>query len=88
MPAQRLQQLLQQLHQEVEALGNQSSLEKIRLEQLIQEIEQALTEQDHSELHASVLDGLRAKLAGLEADHPTAAGVVRRLMQTLSDMGI
>jgi hypothetical protein len=87
MPTQRLQTLLQQLQEEIANLDESSSDEKQRLEQLLSDIELTLS-QETAEQHATMLDSLRAKLIETEADHPTASGVVRRLMQTLGDMGI
>ena len=87
MPTKRLQALLQQLQEEIAQLDESSPDEKQRLEQLVSDIESALG-QETAEQHATMLDGLRAKLIETESDHPTASGVVRRLMQTLGDMGI
>jgi len=87
MPTKQLQTLLQQLQQEITQLGESSPEEKQRLENLVHEIESALN-QDSAEQHATLLDSLRAKLIETETEHPTASGIVRRLMQTLSDMGI
>ena len=87
MPTKRLQALLQQLQEEITQLDESSSDERQRLETLVSEIEATL-DQDSAEQHATLLDNLRAKLIETEADHPTASGVVRRLMQTLGDMGI
>ena len=86
MPTQRLQQLLQQLNAEIRELDESNMEEKQRLEALIAEIETALA-QDEAE-HAGLLDGLRAKLVEIDSEHPTASGVMRRLMQALGDMGI
>ena len=87
MPTQRLQQLLQKLEEEVRELGDSNLEEKQRLETLIDEIETALADEDEAH-HASLLDGLRAKLIEMDSEHPTASGVMRRLMQALGDMGI
>ena len=86
MPTQRLQQLLQKLNEEVRELEESNLEEKQRLESLISEIEDALA-QDEAE-HAGLLDNLRAKLVEMDSEHPTASGVMRRLMQALGDMGI
>ena len=87
MPTKRLQALLQQLQEEITQLDESSLDEKQRLEQLVTDIESTL-EQETVEQHATMLDSLRVKLIETESDHPTASGVVRRLMQTLGDMGI
>ena len=87
MPTKRLQALLQQLQEEITQLDESGSDERQRLETLVHEIEITL-DQDSADQHATLLDNLRAKLIETETDHPTVSGVVRRLMQTLGDMGI
>jgi len=87
MPTKRLKVLLQQLQEEIAQLGESSPEEKLRLEGLMNEIESAL-KQGSSDSHATLVDNLRAKLIETENDHPTASGIIRRLMQTLGDMGI
>lgn len=87
MPTKRLQLLLQQLQEEIVQIEESSTVERQRLQSLINDIEIAL-DQDTTEQHATLLDNLRTKLIELEADHPTASGIARRLIQTLGDMGI
>jgi hypothetical protein len=87
MPTKRLQALLQQLQEEIAQMDESSLAEKQRLEVLVGEVEAAL-EQESVDQHASLLDNFRVKLLETESDHPTASGIVRRLMQTLGDMGI
>lgn len=87
MAKNHLHMLLKHLHQEVDGLNNSSAGEKTRLENLIAEIETVL-EKDAPEEHASAMNGFRGKLIEFENDHPTASGVIHRLMQALSDMGV
>lgn len=87
MPTKRLQHLLTQLNQEIESLGASSPEETQRLELLVAEIELAL-EQDQPEAFEPLLDAMKTRLVEFEADHPTASGIARRLMQALGDMGI
>jgi DNA repair exonuclease SbcCD ATPase subunit len=87
MPTQRLQELLSKLQEEVDQLGDSSQKERERLESLISEIQTTL-DQDDADQQASLLDSLRNKLGEFESAHPTASGIVRRLMQALGDMGI
>lgn len=87
MPTQRLENLLHQVQLEIEQLDDSSSAEKQRLEKLIAEIEAALAN-DEAEAHESFIENTNAKLIEMESEHPTASGIVRRLMQVLSDMGI
>lgn len=87
MATQKLHKLLDHLHQEVDALDHSSSAEKARLDSLIEEIEMVL-DKDEPEQHSSLVNSMRAKLIDFESDHPTTSGVIQRLMQSLSDMGI
>lgn len=87
MPTKRLQTLLTQLNQEIESLGESSPEETQRLERLVAEIELAL-DQEQPESYEPLLDAMQTKLVEFENDHPTASGIVQRLMQALGDMGI
>ena len=87
MPTARLQKLLEQLHAEVNQLDESGATEKARLDGLISEIETTLSNGDEA-AQASFLEGLQLKFVEFSEDHPTAAGVTNRLMQTLADMGI
>ena len=87
MPTLRLQELLSKLQEEVDRLDDSSQKERERLVSLISEIQTTL-DQDDADQHAPLLDSLRNKLSEFESDHPTASGIVRRLMQALGDMGI
>ncbi len=87
MAKNHLYMLLRHLHQEVAALDSSSTEEKARLEGLISEIE-AVLDKDEPEEHASLVNSFRGKLIEFESEHPTASGVIQRLMQALSDMGV
>jgi len=87
MPTKRLQHLLDQLHEELESLGEANPEETSRLERLVAEIELALENQP-VETYEPLMDNIKSNLAEFEAEHPTATGIVRRLMQALGDMGI
>lgn len=87
MAKNHLYQLLKHLHQEVEALDSANTLERKRLDDLIEEIEEVL-KKDEPEAHSSLVNSFRGKLIEFENEHPTASGVIHRLMQVLSDMGV
>lgn len=87
MPTVRLQHLLTQLHQEIATLGESNPQETQRLERLVAEIDLALENQE-SEAYEPLLDNIKSNLLEFESEHPTASGIVRRLMQALGDMGI
>lgn len=87
MAKNHLNQLLKHLRQEVEALDSANTLERKRLDDLIQEIE-AVLEIDEPEAHSTLVNSFRGKLIEFENEHPTTSGVIQRLMQALSDMGV
>ncbi len=87
MPTKRLQHLLGQLNEEIESLGASNPAETLKLERLVAEIELAL-ENEQSEAYEPLMDSIRSSLLEFEAEHPTASGIARRLMQALGDMGI
>lgn len=87
MPTVRLQHLLTQLHEEIATLGESNPKETGRLERLVAEIDLALKNQE-PEAYEPLLDNIRSNLVEFESEHPTASGIVRRLMQALGDMGI
>ena len=87
MPTVRLQTLLTQLHEEIATLGESNPEETQRLERLVAEIDLAL-ENEQPEAYEPLLDSIKSNLIEFESEHPTASGIVRRLMQALGDMGI
>ncbi|MES0873837.1 DUF4404 family protein [Sinimarinibacterium thermocellulolyticum] len=87
MNRQRLQEHLDALRAELERLPAQAPGRE-RLRQLVERIDAQLDEQRDSEPHESFLSGVREAVADFEAEHPRAAGLLRRLVDTLSSMGI
>ena len=62
--------------------------ERRRLRGLIGDIEQHLDDEVETEGELDVGDTVDELVARLEADHPTFTGVLRRVMNTLSSMGV
>ena len=62
--------------------------ERRRLHGLITDIEQHLDDEVDTDGQLEVGDTVDELVARLEADHPTFTGILRRIMNTLSSMGV
>jgi len=84
----KLDESLEQLRAEIEALkpGDESS--KQRLDQLVRELEQKLTNPDDSEVHEDVTEQLENSILQFEVSHPRLTGILNDIMVKLGNMGI
>ena len=85
MSGEDLRALLAQLH---ERLGETRSLDpeaRALLTTVARDIEQALASEDASAVSAEPVEALAVRF---EADHPSLAGVLRQIMDTLRKAGI
>lgn len=87
MEQQQLREQLDQLAQEVEGL-RASEAEKDRLASLIADIESQLDDSVSSEQPENLVDQVDSLVSAFEAEHPTVAGILNRIMVTLSSMGV
>jgi hypothetical protein len=62
--------------------------ERRRLHGMISDIEQHLDDEVETEGELDVSDTMEELVTRLEADHPTFTGILRRIMNTLSSMGV
>lgn len=62
--------------------------ERRRLHGLISDIEQHLDDEVETEKELDVVDTVDELVTRLEADHPAFTGILRRVMNTLSSMGV
>ena len=62
--------------------------ERKRLHGLISDIERHLDDEEPSERELDVVDTVDELVTRLEADHPAFTGILRRVMNTLSSMGV
>jgi hypothetical protein len=88
MPANRLQQQLQELRKQLAEQTPLTKEERTELFILSQEIELQLAEQAAAEPDASLVDGVNLAIERFESSHPTLAGTLRNILQTLANMGI
>lgn len=84
------QQLREQLEQLSGAIDRiqASADEKQRLSKLIDEIERQLDDSVVEDEPQNLSDQVESLISAFEAEHPSVAGILNRIMLTLSSMGI
>lgn len=91
MPRQRLIELLDEVHRELEADRDHGRLDAEtaeRLREVEAEIRQWLDDDADTRDPETFSGPVRRAMARFEAEHPTLAGVVNQVADTLSKMGI
>lgn len=88
MPASRLQQQLQELREQLAQQPPMTEEERADLFVLTQEIELQLASQAAAAPDATLIDGVNLAVERFEVSHPTLAGTLRNIMQSLANMGI
>ncbi|MGH8352220.1 MAG: DUF4404 family protein [Pseudomonas sp.] len=87
MPAGQLQQQVDQLREQLEQDPPLSAEERAHLLELMQQIERQL-ERETTAADTSLVDGVNLAVERFEVDHPTLAGTLRNILQSLANMGI
>ena len=88
MPASQLQQQLAALRDQLAQDPPLSDEDKTALVELMSEIEVQLAREIASKPDADLIDGVNLAVERFEASHPTVAGSLRSILQTLANMGI
>jgi hypothetical protein len=88
MPTTQLQQQLQDLRKQLSEQTQLSTEERTELFILSQEIELQLAEQMAAAPDANLVDGVNLAIERFESSHPTLAGTLRNILQTLANIGI
>ncbi|MCC6074003.1 DUF4404 family protein [Pseudomonas sp. GCM10022188] len=88
MPESQLQQQLQDLRDQLAEDPPLNAEDKAALIELMSEIELRLAREIASEPDANLVDGVNLAVERFEASHPTLAGSLRSIVQTLANMGI
>ena len=84
-----LEESLQRLRAEIQALDLGNEAARQRLEGLVGEIERTVADPDERRNAAGSLgDQLKASVLGFEASHPRLAGVMNEVVEKLAHMGI
>jgi hypothetical protein len=87
MPA-RLQQQLQELRDQLAQQQPLSEDDRTALGDLLEEIEQQLAQPNLDRQDTSLIDGVNLAVERFEVEHPTVAGTLRNILQSLANMGI
>jgi hypothetical protein len=87
MDRQQLRAHVDELRTELDRLPA-GTVGRERLQQLIARIDSQLDEQRPSEPAETFREGMQESVAEFEVEHPRAAALLRRFIDTLSSMGI
>lgn len=87
MTTSHLQEQLDQLRQQLEQDPPSSPEDREDLELLVRDIEFQLANEDATR-DGSLVEGVNLAVERFEASHPTMAGTLRSIMNSLSSMGI
>lgn len=87
MPA-HLQQQLQELRDQLAQQPPLSDDDRAALAALLEEIDQQLTRSNINPPDTSLVDGVNLAVERFEVEHPTVAGTLRNILQSLANMGI
>ena len=85
----KLRETLNELEAELQSLESLDPETRAMLAEAATEIQAALHKEDGDDLeHHSLTERLRDAVQEFEADHPTLAGVLNRVIDALGQMGI
>ena len=87
MPA-HLQQQLQELREQLAQQPPLSDDDRAALAALLEEIDQQLARSHNTPADTSLVDGVNLAVERFEVEHPTVAGTLRNILQSLTNMGI
>lgn len=87
MPARELQEQLNTLREQLEQNPPLTEVEREDLHALMQQIELEI-ELETKTQDSSLSDNVNLAVERFELDHPTLAGTLRNIVQTLGNMGI
>lgn len=87
MPTQRLQEELQTLRDQLERQPPLNEEERASLQALIKDIELQLANEE-ALADETLMDNVNLAVERFEASHPTLAGTLRSIVQSLANMGI
>lgn len=87
MPTQRLQEELQALREQLERQPPLNEEERASLQALIKDIELQLANEE-ALADETLMDNVNLAVERFEASHPTLAGTLRSIVQSLANMGI
>jgi len=71
-----------------ELKGGAAAPTRERLRALLNQLEEALADEDEEAPHESVVDSVRDAIEQLESEHPRATSLLHRIMVSLGSSGI
>lgn len=88
MPAQDLRQKLDHLRSQLEQTPPLDADERATIQTLIEQLETQLALDSPPPADETLVDGINLAVERFEVSHPTLAGTLRNIMQSLVSMGI
>ena len=85
---QGIHELLRELKDQLDGIGSQSSEKRLRLENLIANIEGRLSSHINEDYQQELVDEISEEVVEFEADHPNAAATIRNIINMLSGLGL
>ena len=85
---QRLRQMLEQLHAELQRSHGLDDRSRERLDSALSDIEDLLTRAEAGKPPESIMERLREAIGVFEQTHPTLTAAIGRLADTLANIGI
>ncbi|SDH48439.1 DUF4404 family protein [Pseudomonas panipatensis] len=87
MPTRELRESLQKLREQLEQQPPLDDAQRAELQSLIDDIELQLSNEE-ALTNESLVDGINLAVERFEISHPTLAGTLRSIVQSLANMGI
>ncbi|WP_437880488.1 DUF4404 family protein [Pseudomonas sp. LRF_L74] len=84
----RLQSQLRELREQIATDIPLDTEDRAALLELMQEIDLKLAKELASDPDATLVDGVNLAVERFESQHPTLAGTLRNILQSLANMGI
>ncbi|EFW80871.1 DUF4404 family protein [Pseudomonas savastanoi] len=88
MPARELQEQLNTLREQLEHNPPLSESDRENLHELMQQIETEIQLENATHEDSSLADGVNLAVELFELEHPTIAGTLRNIVQTLGNIGV
>ena len=85
---QGIHELLRELKDQLDGIGSQSSEKRMRLENLIANIEGRLSSHINEDYQQELVDEISEEVVEFETDHPNAAATIRNIINMLSGLGL
>ena len=85
---QGVHELLRELKDQLDGIGSQSSEKRVRLENLIANIEGRLSSHINEDYQQELVDEISEEVVEFETDHPNAAATIRNIINMLSGLGL